>query len=180
MSLQFRPRYCPRKSSGISSWKQSLLVCSSSRLIAHQGSRASLRLSWMQSYTYVFPLENGHNQAIHASCQDASCLQMPWVIAGKICFCVCISWYLSGWSLLKSEIFYWNVDGIGIHPEDASQAYGGCKDWYSWIQGGLEPCLAHASDARWVLGVLSSGTDQGLAKVALPYRRCCCRAAFLG
>lgn len=73
-----------------------------------------------QRYTYVFLLENWHNQAIHVSCQDASWFQMPWVIAGKICFCVCIRWHLSGWSPLKSAAFHWNVDEIGIDPEDES------------------------------------------------------------
>lgn len=111
--------------------------CSSSRAESHT---AELDRSTIHMYSF----SDGHNQAIRASCQDASWFWMPWVTAGKICFRVCICWQLSGW--LKSAVFHCKVDEIWINLECECWSYKGQQDWcpkFMW----LWKCAFHLCNA---------------------------------
>lgn len=156
VNLQFRPLHCSRKSSGISSWKQSACVCSCSRLIAHQAELSPIQAELDRSTIHMYSFSDGHNQAIRSSCQDTSWFWMPWVTAGKICFRVCVCWQLSGW--LKSAVFHCKVNEISIYLECERWSYIGQQDWcpkFMW----LWKCAFHLRNAGlqglgWAVGPL--------------------------
>lgn len=146
----------PEKISGISSWKQSACVCSCSKLIAHQAELSPVQAELDRSTIHMYSFSDGHNQAIRASCQDASWFWMPWVIAGKTCFCVCICWQLSGW--LKSAVFHWKVDETWIDLDCEHWCYGGQQDWcpkFTWLwKCALHLCNAGLQELGWAVAPL--------------------------